>query len=113
LTQGLADGFVRGGRGDLVQVFATEGKDLQVALQGPFRRAPENGDTVDIPSYLLKSGDMVSHVAVDVTPKEEGELPAWIRWDKTAKSLKVEKMPTRDEIQTDINEQLIVEYYSR
>jgi small subunit ribosomal protein S4 len=77
------------------------------------KKVKVNGEMVDIPSYLLNSGDEVSHIAVETTPKEESQLPAWIKWDKTTKSLKVEKMPSRDEIQTDINEQLIVEYYSR
>ena len=81
-----------------------------------------NGRRTDIPSALLKAGDVVA-----VMPKARqleyfkivGEglarksHPAWIELDPAAMSGRVLNLPGRDEIETNVNEQLIVEFYSR
>ncbi len=81
-----------------------------------------NGRRTDIPSALLKAGDTVA-----VMPKarqleyfkivQEGlarkSRPAWIELDPAAMSGRVLNLPGRDEIETNVNEQLIVEFYSR
>jgi small subunit ribosomal protein S4 len=81
-----------------------------------------NGRRTDIPSALLKAGDTVA-----VMPKsrqleyfkivQEGlarkSTPQWIERDAAAMSGRVLNLPGRDEIETNVNEQLIVEFYSR
>jgi small subunit ribosomal protein S4 len=81
-----------------------------------------NGRRTDIPSMLLKPGDEISvrEGSRKLTYfKEVGELaearnvPAWLSRDTKALTGKVERLPERLEIDGNLNEQLIVEYYSR
>lgn len=81
-----------------------------------------NGRRTDIPSMLLKPGDEISvrEGSRKLTYfKEVGELaearsvPAWLSRDVQSLSGKVERLPERLEIDGNLNEQLIVEYYSR
>ena len=81
-----------------------------------------NGRRTDIPSALLKAGDTV---AVMPTSRQleyfkivqEGlarkSHPAWIEMNPAEMSGRVLNLPGRDEIETNVNEQLIVEFYSR
>ena len=81
-----------------------------------------NGSKVDIPSYLVKPGDVV---AVKETSKTTDEfkaivesnasrpVPAWVDVNKDAMEAKVVKLPERDEIATPVEEHLIVEFYSK
>ena len=81
-----------------------------------------NGNPVNIPSYSVKAGDVVSvreksknQARVIEALQLAGQIgfPAWVEVD-TAKSQGVfKKSPDRDEFGTDINESLIVELYSR
>ena len=73
-------------------------------------------------SYLVKAGDVVSvHPSSQNMPyfktvqKEIAEYvpPRWLAFDSTQFSGKVNNRPARDEIDLSLNEQLIVEYYSR
>ena len=81
-----------------------------------------NGRTVDIPSFLVKPGDTVEvreksrKLAVILTTIEarKGQnAPEWLDVSPTAFSAKVLNIPTRDSIPVPINEQLIVELYSK
>ncbi len=79
-----------------------------------------NGVVVNIPSYSLKIGDIIS-----VTPKSvdadfiksriEGRVNkySWLEWDTATKQGKLVAMPEREEIPENIREQLIVELYSK
>lgn len=81
-----------------------------------------NGRRVDVPSYRVKAGDVVS-----VAPKSkellviksalvsnEGRLvPAWLEVDIEKLQGSVLSLPERDQIDLDIHEQLIVELYSK
>ena len=81
-----------------------------------------NGRKVNIPSYLVKPGDivairptsrkkgMIQDVALDL---EHRAVPDWLSRDETSLSGRVLSMPRREDIDVAINEQLIVEYYSR
>ena len=81
-----------------------------------------NGRRVNIPSYLVKAGDvvairpnsrnkgMIQEVALDL---EHRAVPEWLRRDDPSLSGRILSMPQREEIDVTINEQLIVEYYSR
>jgi len=82
-----------------------------------------NDRRVDVPSIRLKSGDVL--VVRDRSKQSEyfkkfddvspapASLPAWIKTDRKKLSITVTGLPTREEAEPDINEQLIVEYYSR
>jgi small subunit ribosomal protein S4 len=81
-----------------------------------------NGGKVDIPSYLVKPGDVV---AVRETSKTTDEfktlvetnssrpVPKWIEANKDAMTAKVVALPEREEIATPVEEHLIVEFYSK
>lgn len=82
-----------------------------------------NGVRVDIPSIRLKAGDTLTireHSAKngyfkqldDVSPAPS-EIPGWLKVDRKKVSVSVTGLPARSDAEPDINEQLIVEYYSR
>lgn len=82
-----------------------------------------NGTRIDIPSIRLKPGDALAlrpHSAKteyfkkldDVSPAP-AEIPGWLKVDRKKVTLSVTGAPSRDDAEPDINEQLIVEYYSR
>lgn len=82
-----------------------------------------NGRRVDIPSIRLKPGDKVElkpgsknnsyfkHLD-DLSPAP-GSTPSWLKVDRPKMTITVTGAPVRDDAEPDINEQLIVEYYSR
>ncbi len=81
-----------------------------------------NGRRTDIPSMLLKEGDKIGvrEGSRDLTFfKELGPLadkrtsPAWLSRDVPSMLGSVARMPERPEIEGTLDEQLIVEYYSR
>lgn len=83
-----------------------------------------NGRRVDIPSIRLKAGDVItvrpkstkSGYFTNIDDVVNNSLQAPLSWLKSdAKKLKIEitGLPKREEAEADINEQLIVEYYSR
>ena len=81
-----------------------------------------NGKRVDIPSYLVKPGDVVAVAPKyrDLLPIKEAlvaserfEVPGWLEVDIEKLSGNVISLPSRDQISGDIDEQLIIEFYSR
>ena len=81
-----------------------------------------NGKRVDIPSYRVKAGDVVAvgEKFRDLLPIKEAlisserfEVPGWLEVDIEKLSGNVLALPTREQISGDINEQLIVELYSK
>ncbi len=78
-----------------------------------------NGHKLDIPSYLVKVGDTIEldDTAINIPyikpllADKKIMPPAWLK--RQAKMAKVERLPERQEITENINEQLIVEFYSR
>ncbi len=78
-----------------------------------------DGKKVTIPSYLLKVNQVVtlSTKAMNIPAvkklleKEESTVPNYL--EKKAAAGRLVRIPNRDEIPTDVNEQLIIEYYSR
>lgn len=81
------------------------------------------GKVVDIPSYPVKAGAVVAvnvkmkeNVGVKLsleTAKKLNNRPAFLEFDETALSAKVLRIPERSETSFPINDQLIIEYYSR
>lgn len=80
-----------------------------------------NGRKVNIPSYLVREGDVVAVRESSREHKRIKELaaaatrtvPAWLSVDPEALRGTVLRLPNRDEIDTPVQEQLIVEFYSR
>ena len=81
-----------------------------------------NGKKVNIPSILVKPGDVI---ATKEAARENGRIkelvealeskvaPKWLEVNKTDLTAKVVAMPAREDIDFDFNEQLIVELYSK
>lgn len=80
-----------------------------------------NGHVVNVPSFSLKSGDIVGvrerskslEVITDSLAASAGKKYPWLEWDAQEMVGKVVAVPQRDEIPENINEQLIVELYSK
>ena len=79
-----------------------------------------NGDLVNIPSYMLKPGDVVgvrerSKSLEIITDSLEGKVNSfsWLDLDRSAMTGKFMSYPERSDIPENINEQLIVELYSK
>ena len=81
-----------------------------------------NGRKCDIPSALVAEGDVVGvksnsrnneYFKVVTARLDSVAVPNWLATDREKLEGKVIALPTRQEIDADLNEQLIVEYYSR
>ncbi len=80
-----------------------------------------NGKNVDIPSYLVKAGDIIAvkenkrEMPLWQAAKEVRNLSIvkWLEWDNTNLTGKVLSLPERADIYAEIKEQLIVELYSK
>ncbi len=77
------------------------------------RKITVNGQLVDIPSYIVVKDEVIKPKKIEDFQIYEAETPKWLAFDKKTKEGKVITLPIRDEMPLDINEQLIVEYYSR
>jgi small subunit ribosomal protein S4 len=79
-----------------------------------------SGRRVDIPSYQVKPDDVIAvrvgSAAADAVRNATelvAAVPAWLQADHDALTAKVLRLPSRDEITTPVQEQLIVELYSK
>ncbi|MDZ7744953.1 MAG: 30S ribosomal protein S4 [Candidatus Saccharibacteria bacterium] len=82
-----------------------------------------NGRRFDIPSLRVKSGDKLElrdksktndyFKSLDDISPAPTETPSWIKVDRKKFTVDITGIPSREEAEPDINEQLIVEYYSR
>lgn len=81
-----------------------------------------NGQCVNIPSYRVDPEDVVSireksqgqtRILDSLKQSEDMTLAEWLNVDSKKLSGEFKRMPDRDELPTDINEQLIVELYSK
>ena len=82
-----------------------------------------NGRRVDIPSIRMRIGDEITlrehskgteyfKKLDDVSPAPS-TIPEWLKVDRKKTAVTVTNLPVRDDAEPEINEQLIVEYYSR
>jgi small subunit ribosomal protein S4 len=78
-----------------------------------------NDKKVNIPSYMVRPGEVITfrpkalsipNVAESIKTENQ-KVPAWL--ERQAAAGRVVRKTSRDDIETDINEQLIVEHYSR
>ena len=81
-----------------------------------------NGQSVNIPSYLVKTGDVIAvrekskkqnRVVEALQLAQQVGIPGWVDVNADKAEGTFKKVPDRDEFAADINESLIVELYSR
>ncbi len=81
-----------------------------------------NGQSVNIPSYLVKAGDVIEirekskslQRYKDIVEVTAGRIsPEWLEQDLEALKGTVKALPTREQIDVPVNEMLIVELYSK
>lgn len=81
-----------------------------------------NGKKVDIPSYLVKIGDVISlkeksknseRIKEIIETNASRLVPKWLDMDKNTLAGKVVALPSRDDIDYEVEEHLIVELYSK
>lgn len=81
-----------------------------------------NGKTCDIPSVLLKTGDVVTlreksrkmtKVVESLAAVDRRGMPSWLEVDKDGFTGRLKDLPNREELTMPIREQLIVELYSK
>jgi small subunit ribosomal protein S4 len=81
-----------------------------------------NGRKVNIPSYSVRSGDVVeikdrskkvARIAEAIEAVDRRGVPAWLELDKAGFKGTVKTLPSREDITMPIQEQLIVELYSK
>lgn len=125
----------QGQSGELLLQFLERRADNAVYRAGlaPSRRAARqlvthghftlNGRRVDVPSIRLSAGDVLvirDHSKnnayfknIDDVSPAPSEAPGWLKVNRKKFEITITGIPTREEAEPDINEQLIVEYYSR
>ena len=79
-----------------------------------------NGRIVNIPAFQVKPGDEIRVrkgespvIAVAMDAARVRPVPSWLAFNESEKSGKVLTLPEREEMETGVEEQLIVEFYSR
>lgn len=82
-----------------------------------------NGRRIDIPSQRIQPGDVITlrtksknssyFKQIDDVSPAPAEIPSWIKVSRKKFEVIVTGTPSRDDAEPEINEQLIVEYYSR
>jgi small subunit ribosomal protein S4 len=81
-----------------------------------------NGRIINVPSIMVKPGDVISIADRSKSKDLFGALvetaknrrhPEWLEFNETDATAKVVALPSREQIDTPVDEQLIVEYYSR
>jgi small subunit ribosomal protein S4 len=85
------------------------------------RHITVNGNVVNVPSFLLRPGDIIGvrekskslEVIIESLGSNRRSKLAWLEWDETQMAGKYMSVPERSEIPEDIKEQLIVELYSK
>jgi len=91
----------------------------QLVLHGHFT---VNGKRVNIPSYLVKPGQVIAlaeksrgieKIKSSIEANSSRKAPGWLQYDASALSAVVAATPSRDEIDLPVEEQLIVELYSK
>nr|HID13576.1 30S ribosomal protein S4 [Anaerolineae bacterium] len=81
-----------------------------------------NGRRTNIPSYIVRPQDTITvregsrkrtYFRERAKRLDEGAVPNWLSLDAKTMTARVLKMPAREDIELTLNEQLVVEYYSR
>ncbi len=73
-----------------------------------------NGSKVSIPSYILRVDDAIEpKLKKDLADLKPDAVPSWLEIDPKKVVGKVKQLPLREQIDSAVNENLIIEYYSR
>lgn len=97
----------------------TRDQARQLVLHGHLK---VNGRRVNVPSYQVRQGDSISVkdsskskalVSRYIEENASRPLTEWLSTDKDNLTGQVERLPLREEIQSEANEQLVVELYSK
>ena len=81
-----------------------------------------NGKRVDIPSFLVKKGDVVglieksqkvTTILASLEASKNREAPQWIDVDQAAFKATVKDLPSRDDVTVPVEERMVVELYSK
>ena len=100
--------------------FASSRKEARLLVSHGHYRV--NGRKVDKPSFMAREGDVIevkerSRTIFPIQAALEGVegrgIPVWLDLDKANFKTTVRSLPTRDEIAMPVNEQLVVDLYSR
>jgi small subunit ribosomal protein S4 len=97
---------------------ASRSEARQLVVHGHFRC---NDRRMNVPSYSVRAGDVIK---VKDQSKQDGPfkelasaggrpLPEWLLVDYAAQTITVQALPTREQIDTVVDEQQVVEFYSR
>jgi small subunit ribosomal protein S4 len=92
--------------------FATSRAEArQLIRRGIFKL---NNVEVNVPSIQVKAGDIVMPIAFDKLHLKEGyTIPKWLEANVQEKYVKIDRLPSGDDVNEPVNAQLIVESYSR
>jgi small subunit ribosomal protein S4 len=98
-------------------VGASRKQSRQLVNHGHFE---VNGRAVNIPSFKVKPGDEIrvrnpgsTVIAAGIESSRVRPVPSWLAYNETESSGKILALPERDEMESGVEEQLIVEFYSR
>jgi small subunit ribosomal protein S4 len=98
--------------------FATSRKEARQVVS--HSHVAVNGRKVNIPSYLVKEGDEIAIRNKELQSVKNAlesvvrrGVPSWLELDKDSMKGTIRLLPAREDITMPINEQLVVEYYSR
>lgn len=100
--------------------FASSRKEARQLVR--FRHILVNGKRVDVPSYQIKEGDTIEvaqksrkigRINQSLESLERRGFPGWLELEKDNYRGVVKKLPSREDVTLPIEEQLIVEFYSR
>jgi len=81
-----------------------------------------NGKKVNIPSYLTRAGDAIQvrdksrgldRIGRSVEAAQQRGLPEWLEFDQDKMQVVIKALPIRNQVPEDIQEQLVVELYSK
>ena len=98
---------------------ASRAQARQLVNHGQFE---VNGKKVDIPSYLVKAGDVIavreskkenSTIKANVEANAARPIPAWLELNNETLSGKVVRLASREDVDIPVEEHLIVELYSK
>ena len=96
---------------------ASRAQARQLVNHGQFE---VNGQKVDIPSYLVKAGDVITvrenkkdNVTIKANVENARPVPAWLELNNETLSGKVVRLASREDVDIAIEEHLIVELYSK
>jgi len=81
-----------------------------------------NGRKVDIPSYLVKAGDVIAIgersrdkalLKENIEVAASRTIPEWLQFDAEKQEGRILALPNREQIEVPVKEQLVVEFYAR